>query len=86
MRVLTAAVATLAIGVSSSLAQTNGNFPEKAPPPGCAVLAENPAAVGNPPEMPDTAGNPPNPRSGLDGSDNGFFNKFDLFTDACLGG
>jgi hypothetical protein len=33
--------------------------------------------------MPVQAENPPNPASGLDGSDNGYFNKVDLFTDAC---
>jgi len=35
--------------------------------------------MSNPPVMPPQAKNPPNPVSGADGSDNGFFNKFDLF-------
>jgi hypothetical protein len=78
-----AMVATL---VSSSFAQTTGHFPEGVSPPACAVLGNNQAVLNSPPVMPPQAKNPPNPVSGADGSDNGFFNKFDLFTDACLGG
>lgn len=79
------AFAMIAILASSSFARTTGHFPEMAPPPACEVLANNEAALNSPPVMPPQAKNPPNPVSGADGSDNGFFNKFDLFTDACLG-
>lgn len=78
------AVAIMAALASSAFARTSGHFPAGVAPPACAVLANNPAATGNPPVMPDQAKNPPNPSSGLDGSDNGFFNKVDLFTQACL--
>jgi hypothetical protein len=80
------AFAMMATLASSSFAGTTGKFTEKAPPPACAVLANNQAALNNPPVMPPQANNPPNPVTGADGSDSGFFNKFDLFTDACLGG
>jgi hypothetical protein len=79
------ALAMMAILASSSFARTTGHFPEGVSPPACEVLANNEAAMNNPPVMPPQAKNPPNPVSGADGSDNGFFNKFDLFTDACLG-
>ena len=82
---LALALAMMAILVSSSFARTSGHFPEGVSPPACEVLANNEAALNNPPVMPDQAKNPPN-RAGLDGSDNGFFNKVDLFTDACLTG
>jgi hypothetical protein len=89
MRVLIAsaalALAMMAILASSSFARTAGHFPDGVTPPACEVLANNEAAMNNPPVMPPQANNPPNPVSGADGSDNGFFNKFDLFTDACLG-
>jgi hypothetical protein len=88
MRVLVTLVlafAMMALLASSSFARPNGHFPEGVSPPACEVLAENEAALGNPDVMPDQAQNPPSPASGLDGSDNGFFNKVDLFTDACLG-
>jgi hypothetical protein len=78
------ALAMMAILASSSFAQTTGHFPEGVTPPACDVLGSNEAALTNPPVMPPQAKNPPNPVSGADGSDNGFFNKFDLFTDACL--
>lgn len=78
------ALAMMAILASSSFAQTTGHFPEGVTPPACEVLGSNEAALNNPPVMPPQAKNPPNPVSGADGSDNGFFNKFDLFTDACL--
>ena len=78
------AFALMATLASSSFARTTGHFPEGVSPPACAVLAGNQAALNNPPVMPPQAKNPPNPVSGADGSDNGFFNKFDLFTDACL--
>jgi hypothetical protein len=78
------ALAMMAILASSSFAQTTGHFPEGVTPPACDVLGSNEAALNNPPIMPPQAKNPPNPVSGADGSDNGFFNKFDLFTDACL--
>ena len=80
------AFAMMATLAASSFAQTTGHFPEGVSPPGCAVLGSNEAALNNPPVMPPQAKNPPNPVSGASGSDNGFFNKFDLFTDACLGG
>jgi hypothetical protein len=80
------AFAMMAMLASSSFAATTGNFPEGVSPPACTVLANNQAALNNPPVMPPQAKNPPNPVTGADGSDNGFFNKFDLFTDACLGG
>ena len=90
MRVLIAsaalALALMAISVSSTFAHTFGHFPEGVSPPACEVLINNEAALNNPPVMPEQAKNPPNPASGLDGSDNGFFNKVDLFTDACLTG
>ena len=78
------AIAMVAILASSSFARTTGNFPEGVSPPACQVLSGNEAALSNPPVMPEQAKNPPNPVSGLPGSDNGFFNKVDLFTDACL--
>jgi hypothetical protein len=78
------AFAVIAILASSSFARTTGHFPEGVSPPACAVLANNEAALNTPPVMPAQAKNPPNPVSGADGSDNGFFNKADLFTDACL--
>jgi hypothetical protein len=78
------ALAMMAILASSSFARTTGHFPEGVSPPACQVLATNEAAMNNPPVMPPQAKNPPNPVSGADGSDNGFFNKFDLFTEACL--
>jgi hypothetical protein len=88
MRALVASAALalvmMAALASSAFARTSGNFPAGVTPPACAVLGSNPAAMGNPPVMPAQAKNPPNPSSGLDGSDNGFFNKVDLFTDACL--
>jgi hypothetical protein len=83
---LVLALAMMALLASSSFAGTNGHFPEGVSAPACEVLAGNEAALGNPPVMPDQAQNPPSPASGRDGSDNGFFNKVDLFTDACLGG
>jgi hypothetical protein len=90
MRVFIASVAIaivmMTVFAPSSFARTNGHFPEGVSPPACEVLANNEAATNNPPVMPPQAKNPPNPASGLDGSDNGFFNKVDLFTDACLGG
>ena len=88
MRVLVAlvlALAMMALLASSSFARPNGHFPEGVSPPACEVLGDNEAALGNPDVMPDQAQNPPSPASGLDGSDNGYFNKVDLFTDACLG-
>ena len=88
MRVLVAsallAFVLMASFAASAFARTTGHFPEGVTPPACAVLANNQAALNNPPVMPPQAKNPPNPVSGADGSDNGFFNKFDLFTDACL--
>lgn len=87
MRVLVAslafAIAMMLAFASSSLARTTGNFPERAAPPGCEVLANNEAALSTPDVMPDQAKNPPN-SAGFLGSDNGYFNKVDLFTDACL--
>ena len=83
---LVLAFAMVALSASSSLARPNGHFPEGVSPRACEVLADNEAALSNPGVMPDQAQNPPSPASGLDGSDNGFFNKVDLFTDACLGG
>jgi hypothetical protein len=84
---LALALAIVAALASSSFARTNGHFPEGVTGgAACEVLAGNDAALGNPPVMPEAAKNPPNPTSGLDGSDSGFFNKVDLFTDACLGG
>ena len=59
-------------------------LPGRGDAPACEVLGSNEATLNNPPVMPPQAKNPPNPVSGADGSDNGFFNKFDLFTDACL--
>ena len=81
------AVAMMAILSSSSHARTDSHFPEgvQGGETACAVLLTNEAATTNPPVMPDTANNPPN-AAGFDGGDNGFFNKVDLFTDACLGG
>jgi hypothetical protein len=78
------AIAMMATLASSSFARTNGHFPAGVSPPACEVLANNEAALNNPPVMPVQAKNPPNPASGLDGSDNGYLNKVDLFTDACL--
>jgi hypothetical protein len=78
------ALAMMALLASSSFGRTTGQFPEGVSPPACEVLASNEAALNNPPVMPPQANNPPNPVSGADGSDNGFFNKVDLFTDACL--
>ena len=80
------AIAVMAVLASSAFAFTSGKFPAGVTPPACAVLLSNPAATGNPPEMPPQAKNPPNPVSGANGSDNGFFNKFDLFADACPSG
>lgn|GEM_PF-6047799 len=83
---LALAIAMMATLASSSLARTDGNFPEGVTGgEACSVLLNNEAASTTPPVMPDTAKNPPNP-AGFDGSDNGFFNKSDLFIDACLGG
>jgi hypothetical protein len=78
------AIAMMGVLASSSFARTNGHFPEGLSPPACEVLANNEAALSNPPVMPVQANNPPSPASGLDGSDIGYFNKVDLFTDACL--
>ena len=84
---LALAIAMMAALASPSFAATNGHFPEGVVGgAACEVLAGNEATLSNPPAMPASAKNPPNPKSGADGSDNGFFNKFDLFTDACLGG
>lgn len=83
---LVLAFAIMALLASSSFARPNGHFPEGVSVPACEVLAGNESALSNPPVMPDQAQNPPSPASGLDGSDNGYFNKVDLFTDACLGG
>ena len=88
MRVLVASllstVALMAAFCAPSMAGTNGKFPDQASPPACEVLASNPAVLGNPPEMPAQARNNPSPATGRDGSDNGYFNKVDLFTGACL--
>ena len=80
------AMAMMGILASSSSARTDSHFPEgvQGGATACAVLLENEAANSNPPVMPDTAKNPPN-AAGFSGSDNGFFNKVDLFADACLG-
>jgi hypothetical protein len=81
------AIAMMAVLASSSFARTTGHFPEGVSGgAACEVLTSNEAALSNPPIMPEQAQNPPSPASGQDGSDNGFFNKVDLFTDACLGG
>lgn len=82
---LALAIAMMAALASSSFARTDGHFPEGVTGgAACQVLGLNEAALSSPPVMPDQAQNPPNP-SGFDGSDNGFFNKVDLFTDACSG-
>jgi hypothetical protein len=79
------ALAMMALLASSSFGRTTGHFPEGVTGgAACEVLGGNEAALGNPPVMPEQAQNPPSPASGQDGSDNGFFNKVDLFTDACL--
>lgn len=83
---LGATLALMAALATSSIAQTDSNFPEGVVGgSACTVLGANEAALNNPPVMPPTAKNPVN-AAGRSGSDNGFFNKFDLFTDACLGG
>ena len=83
---LAVAITMMAALVSSSSARTDSHFPEdiQGGATACAVLLTNEPATSNPPVMPDTAKNPAN-RAGFDGSDNGFFNKVDLFADACLG-
>ena len=82
---LVSAFAIIALLASSSFARTNGHFPEGVSAPACEVLADNEAVLSNPDVMPDQAKNRPSPASGLDGSDNGYFNKVDLFVDACGG-
>ena len=83
---LAAAITMMAALASSSSARTDSHFPEgiQGGATACEVLLTNEAANSNPPVMPDAAKNPPN-QAGFDGSDNGFFNKVDLFADACLG-
>jgi membrane protein involved in colicin uptake len=45
------AFALMAILASSSFARTTGHFPEGVSPPACEVLADNEAAMNNPPVM-----------------------------------
>ena len=82
---LGATIALMAALASSSIARTDSHFPEGVVGgSACAVLGANEPALSNPDVMPPTAKNPTN-AAGFSGSDNGYFNKVDLFTDACLG-